>query len=344
MGGKSKAPAAPNYTALAETQAANNLELAQYQTEANRANQITPYGSLTWEKPSNEAASMAQSQLANLLKSAPSQYLNSGGGGAGGYWAGQPIGGRGNQSQRLNPEWQNWNSEVQRLTALANQPGSGQWTQRITPTAEVQKLIDADLAMNQRYSDLAVDLFGDAQAAYKDGFGQFDMEKYRQEQLNRQLQRLQPTMDNQRAQLETQLFNQGVRPGSEAYDNAMRNFGDQANRLRLDADIDAGAEAGRALQLANYQQDRPLSVVNALRTGSQPVQPQFGGYNQQGYVPGADLVGAASQQYDAQLGAWNAKQAGKSNFMGGLMGIAGSALGGPFGGAMGSALGGWLTK
>lgn len=342
MGGKSKAPAAPNYTVLAKEQAENNLELAKYQIEANRANQITPYGTLTWEKPTNETASMAQSQLASLMKSAPQQYLSGGGGqqwGVGNYWGGQPIGGQANQGQGLNPEWQKWNSEVQRLTGLANQGGNGTWTQRITPTAEVQKLIDADLLMNQRYADLGADLFSKVQGAYDQGFGNFDMEQYRQEQLNRQLQRLQPTMDNQRAQLTTQLFNQGVRPGSEAYDNAMRNFTDEVNRLRLNADIGAGEEAARALSIANYQQDRPLSIVNALRTGSQPVMPTFSNYSQQGYVPGPDLLNAAQSQYDARLGAWNAQQASRGNFLGGLMGIAGSALGGPFGGAIGSAIG-----
>ncbi|MDE3021921.1 MAG: hypothetical protein KGI54_08685 [Pseudomonadota bacterium] len=46
--GKQSAPAAPDYASAANATAAGNLEAAKYATKANRANQITPYGSLTW--------------------------------------------------------------------------------------------------------------------------------------------------------------------------------------------------------------------------------------------------------------------------------------------------------
>jgi hypothetical protein len=306
MGKGSDPPPAPDYTKLAKEQAAANLELARYQTEANRANQFTPYGSLTWEAPTNPGASQARSQLDALLKNQPAQFVG----------VGQ---GRGAQQQRMNPAWQQWNQQVQSLTAQANAPGGGQWTQRITPTPEVQRLIDGELQMSQQYSDLANNLFGSAQQAYGQGFGDFDFEGTRTRELDKQMQRMQPDLNNRRSQLESQLINQGVRPGSEAYDNAMRNFNDEVNRLRLSADIGAGSEAERALRMQNYMQDRPLSIVNALRTGAQPTQPQFGGYSQQGYVPGPDLLGAGQAQYGEQLGAWNANQQRKSDFWGGLM-------------------------
>lgn len=51
--GKQSAPAAPDYTAAANATAAGNLEAAKYATQANRANQITPYGSLTWAQGTN---------------------------------------------------------------------------------------------------------------------------------------------------------------------------------------------------------------------------------------------------------------------------------------------------
>lgn len=41
-------PPAPDYTALAEAEAAGDLELAQYTTEANRPDQYTPWGSSIW--------------------------------------------------------------------------------------------------------------------------------------------------------------------------------------------------------------------------------------------------------------------------------------------------------
>ena len=50
LGGGSSAPNAPDYKGAAQATAAGNLEAAKYATVANRANQYTPYGSLTWER------------------------------------------------------------------------------------------------------------------------------------------------------------------------------------------------------------------------------------------------------------------------------------------------------
>jgi len=48
--GKSDPPPPPDYAAAAQQTAAGNLESAKYTTEANRVNQITPYGNLTYNK------------------------------------------------------------------------------------------------------------------------------------------------------------------------------------------------------------------------------------------------------------------------------------------------------
>ena len=59
--GKSSAPPAPDYTAAAQQTASGNLEAARYATKANRANQYTPYGSLTWAQDANNPDSWTQS-------------------------------------------------------------------------------------------------------------------------------------------------------------------------------------------------------------------------------------------------------------------------------------------
>ena len=46
--GKAKAPPAPDYTAAAKETSAGNLEAARATAAANRTNQVTPYGSLTY--------------------------------------------------------------------------------------------------------------------------------------------------------------------------------------------------------------------------------------------------------------------------------------------------------
>ena len=47
-GGKGSAPAAPDYTGAANATAAGNLEAARATAAANRTNQVTPYGNLTY--------------------------------------------------------------------------------------------------------------------------------------------------------------------------------------------------------------------------------------------------------------------------------------------------------
>ena len=51
--GKSSAPATPDYAGAAQATAAGNLDAAKYATQANRANQVTPYGNLTWAQGKN---------------------------------------------------------------------------------------------------------------------------------------------------------------------------------------------------------------------------------------------------------------------------------------------------
>src|SRR5690554_6023493 len=46
--GKGSAPKTPDYAGAAKETAAGNLEAAKYATQANRANQYTPWGSIEW--------------------------------------------------------------------------------------------------------------------------------------------------------------------------------------------------------------------------------------------------------------------------------------------------------
>lgn len=50
MGSKPKAPKAPDYAALQKQQAEDNARALQAQTVANRPDQITPYGKISWQQ------------------------------------------------------------------------------------------------------------------------------------------------------------------------------------------------------------------------------------------------------------------------------------------------------
>src|ERR1700761_9095434 len=57
MGGKTSSTPAPDYTGAAQATAAGNLQNLQYQTQANRPNVVTPWGTDTWSTPTASGAS-----------------------------------------------------------------------------------------------------------------------------------------------------------------------------------------------------------------------------------------------------------------------------------------------
>jgi hypothetical protein len=92
------------------------------------------------------------------------------------------------------------------------------------------------------------------------------------------------------------------------------------------------------LQEQAYLQDRPLNLINALRSGNQVNSPQFQQFAQQATTQGPDMLNAAQMQYKANMDAANAQNAQQSGMMSGLFGVGGAiaglptAGGGSFGG------------
>lgn len=212
------------------------------------------------------------------------------------------------------------------------------------------------------------------------------------------MRRLEPSLARQRTSTETQLVNQGLRPGTEAYDNAARILGEQENDLRsqaalqgLNLDIGAnqqgfsqalqGGQYGNAAQLSQFgagqqaqqaqnqaiaqnygqgmtaaqaqnateaqrynqalqgaqfgntaqqqamaqalqQRQLPLNEINALVSGSQIQNPQFGAYQGSNVAP-APIANATAQQgaynqnlFNQQTGTYNTNVAGLYNLGG----------------------------
>jgi hypothetical protein len=144
------------------------------------------------------------------------------------------------------------------------------------------------------------------------------------------MQRLQPQIQQNREQLQQQLANKGIDIGSTAYDRAMQTQGQRENDLLLGATTQGfgvGQQARQsALQEQAYLRNEPLNTLSAVRTGSQVTGPQFVNSAQQATTQGADLLGAAGMQYNAQMGDFNQKQAAQQNFNSGLMGLAGAGM------------------
>jgi hypothetical protein len=75
-----------------------------------------------------------------------------------------------------------------------------------------------------------------------------------------------------------------------------------------------------------YLRNEPLNTLNAVRSGSQVTGPQYVNSYNQATTQGPDYLGAGQMNYNAQMGAYNAQQAGQNSFNQGLMGLGGAGI------------------
>jgi len=142
------------------------------------------------------------------------------------------------------------------------------------------------------------------------------------------MQRLAPQIAQNREQNASDLANQGIVPGTKAYENAMRQQQQKENDLLLGATTQGFGVGQQANQqaynqaLTNY--NIPLNTLSALRSGAQVQNPTFVNSAQQATTQGADLLGASQMGYNAQMGGFNAQQAAQQGLNSGLMGLGGT--------------------
>jgi len=173
-------------------------------------------------------------------------------------------------------------------------------------------------------------------------------------------QRLQPQIEQSQERLQAQLANQGIAPGTEAYNRAMNLQAQKTNDLMNQAQL-AGSQVQNQLQgqsLAqqqannaalqqNYQQalqqrNLPLSQLGAFQQATQPgyINPYT-----QAAVAGPDYLGAYTTSRAADIAQQNAQAAKTANLQSGLFGLGQSAVlgAGGLGNLGASVLGGATT-
>lgn len=149
--------------------------------------------------------------------------------------------------------------------------------------------------------------------------------------------RLQPQWTHDQAALDTKLSNQGIQHGSEAYDDAYRQF----NNAKTDAEQQAvltgqqyaaqgqnDALARRQQNITEYgaQRNAPLNEYSALTSGTQVQNPTFNNTNYTGSQP-ADLAGNIYKNYQGDINAYNQKVATNNANTGALFQLGGMAAG-----------------
>jgi hypothetical protein len=307
-------PPAPDYAGAAQQTAQGNLAAAQAATAANRVNQYTPYGNLTYQETGTDSKGNPIWSATQTLAPAQQQMLDIQN--AAGVGLGQTI-----------------NSALGRVQNTMGQGFNPNLPQMQSSAGQANLQTQTDYAGGMQGWDKANQLL---------------------------MQRLQPQMEIQQRTLDAKLANQGVVPGTEAYNRAKMSLGMQQNDLLNQAQL-SGLSAGNTLfqqglqgaqfgntaqqqlqqnrlqnaQLANQANQQaytqalsnynlPLNTLSALRTGSQVQNPTFTNVPQQATTSGADMLSAAQAGGQYNLGTYNAQQAANSAMTSGLMGLGGS--------------------
>lgn len=196
------------------------------------------------------------------------------------------------------------------------------WTSTITLSPLGQQTLDQQQRISAGMGGLAQNWFNQNQGAFGQPMDLQSVQDVNDKAYGAMTARLDPQWNQRESALQTQLANQGIAQGSEAYTNAMRDFNSGRNDAYQQANLGAIATMPQTYQLASAQYNQPLNQLNALRTGAQVQNPQFqqpgGGAN----LLGAAQAGGAFNQntYNQQMGSYNA-------MLQGLFGIGGAAAG-----------------
>lgn len=326
MGKKApSAPAAPDPVALSRTQGEMNERTARANAQMNRVNQVTPQGTLTYSR--NPAFDQF---LSENVERDRGQYAQEG--------------------REFNEnDVRNWYAERNPNAEFVS-------TTQLSP--EQQRLYDLTTRGQEIYGQTAVNQLGNVQERMSQPFeftggqamtrpdftGIGDPNQSRDAVEAALMQRLNPSLSQGRASAENRLRNQGLMPGSEAWNNAIRDVNQQENDARLGVIAQAGQEQSRMFGLGfnqanlnnaavqqRLQQDlairnQPLNEAAALLSGSQVQQPQFNNVPQVNVAP-TDYLGAVGMQQSALNNQFQAKNAGYLANLQGMYALGGAALG-----------------
>jgi len=314
MGKDSGSPPEPDYKAAAEAKAAGDLEAARAAAAANRVNQVTPYGNLTYSNSGRQFDQAGYDAAMGAYKDSLAAY-NSG-------QQSPPDGmisrsfGDTDMGLSVNPSY-----AATGMAAPVAPKYDDFWrgsvddgwtaTQSLAPAQ--QALLDQQNKTSLGLAGLADEGLGYVRNALHNNITMdslpASMVNAGQTGQDALMARFQPMINQSHEALRTQLANQGIMQGSEADTNAWRTQNQSENDLRMQAALN-GIKVGQDAQnqqfgLLSALQNQPLNMLNAVRTGSQVTNPSFANVPQQATTSGADSLGAAQGQKQYNMGLHN---------------------------------------
>ncbi len=306
-------PQAPDPTATANAQTSTNLQTAQAQGIINNPNIKTPYGqqTVTWAAPGFDQSGYdaALGKYQNDLNA----------------WNSGP------QGQSFSPETGQTFYDAKFGTAptapdRAQFQGTGAQQPTVTQSLSPQQqaLFDSQNRISQYMAGIGerglMGIGNTLGSPLDSGSGTDATNKAYAAMTSR----LDPQWQQAQQQQETQLRNQGIDTGSEAYQNAMRTFNQGKNDAYQQANLGAMGYAPTQQQLDISGRLAPLNELNALRTGAQVQNPQFQPYSGANIAP-TNTMSAQQMYQNGLMGGYNAEVGSANNFNSGLMSMAGTA-------------------
>lgn len=194
--------------------------------------------------------------------------------------------------------------------------------QDISLAPQTQQALDSQLALSSGLGDIAQGQLPGVEQQYSQPMDLSSVQQVSDKAYDTLKARLDPDWQQRESMQKTQLANQGLVPGGEAYDNAMRTFNQGRNDAYQNANLASIQLMPQTYQLASSQYMQPLNTLNALRTGAQVQNPQFGSTPQ-----GANYLTAQQAQGLFDVNKYGVQAGGYNNMMGGLFGLGAAYLG-----------------
>lgn len=137
------------------------------------------------------------------------------------------------------------------------------------------------------------------------------------------MKRLEPQFARDEEALRTRLANQGLRPGSAAFDAEMQRMGQTRNDAVNSLLLSGRAQANQEMMA---ERNQPINEITALMSGSQVSNPQFTS-TPQASVGGVDYAGMVQNKYAGQMQQYQQQMASRNAMLGGLFGMAAAPFG-----------------
>lgn len=210
-------------------------------------------------------------------------------------------------------------------------PATGQWTQSTQLNQPQQDIFNQQQANQQQIANMGGGLLGGFDASQVDLSGAPAMSQvgqFNQQATDLYNQLAQPQLDRQRAAKEAQMAAMGLGMGSgRAYDTQQQLLNESENRSAM-MGAQAGIQQGNTMfgqqnqlhqlgvnDILNQKQANLGQLSGIMGLGQSMGVPQFNQFGQAGAYQTPDLMGAAQNQYGANLDKTNAANADKANTM-----------------------------